>query len=348
MEEIKTTLIMATKLKLILIHMIFLNGLSSLPIAGIAQCTPVNCLDSLPAYGGICMKSYVEGRVNHNYFDFASFHITSSCLDAGMLDSTYKGKGARILKLHTFKVTGLPAGLTSTSDRTEYSAPANGCAGITGIPTEAGKFKVSLQMQINIRAWPFSSTCSGIVSLDLNNLSFGGSFNLLILPDAGFSGLDTAYCMQDPAVTLTPTGTPGGTFSGPGVSGDSFSPSLAGPGKHQIRYRVTAQQGAAVSPATADSVYTVKVRDCTGSAIREIADDQFTLYPNPASDRIILETYALKNGAFRIYSIHGMIMLQQKLIQSRTEIGIGNFAPGVYFVVVTDQNSTIVKRFVKE
>ena len=82
---------------------------------------------------------------------------------------------------------------------------------------------------------------------------------MLILPDAAFTGPDTVCCVQDPPVTLVPTGTPGGSFSGPGVAGNQFHPAVAGAGTHQIRYTVTAQQGAALGPATNSSVLTVKV-----------------------------------------------------------------------------------------
>lgn len=44
-------------------------------------------------------------------------------------------------------------------------------------------------------------------------------------------------CLTSPAVTLTPV-TPGGTFSGPGVSGNTFNPAVAGVGTHTIVYTI--------------------------------------------------------------------------------------------------------------
>jgi len=58
------------------------------------------------------------------------------------------------------------------------------------------------------------------------------------LPNASFNTLNSSYCTSEPAVTLI--GSPAnGTFSGPGVSGNSFSPALAGAGLHTISYTVT-------------------------------------------------------------------------------------------------------------
>ena len=49
------------------------------------------------------------------------------------------------------------------------------------------------------------------------------------LPDATFSGLSGPYCADAAAVTLSPT-TAGGSFTGPGVSGTTFTPANAGSG----------------------------------------------------------------------------------------------------------------------
>lgn len=58
------------------------------------------------------------------------------------------------------------------------------------------------------------------------------------LPVVSFSGLNAAYCIDGPIVTLT--GTPAlGTFSGPGIVGNSFNPAIAGAGTHTITYTFT-------------------------------------------------------------------------------------------------------------
>ena len=58
------------------------------------------------------------------------------------------------------------------------------------------------------------------------------------LPTVSFSGLLSSYCLIAPAVTLT--GSPaGGTFSGPGISGNTFTPGTAGAGTHNITYTYT-------------------------------------------------------------------------------------------------------------
>lgn len=60
--------------------------------------------------------------------------------------------------------------------------------------------------------------------------------------NADFSGLALEYCSGDDVVALTPV-VMGGTFSGMGISGNSFSPTNAGPGSHDIAYTVTNGDG---------------------------------------------------------------------------------------------------------
>lgn len=65
---------------------------------------------------------------------------------------------------------------------------------------------------------------------------FGGLFLTVNNTQAqcSFTGLNPTYCANDMPAVLVPSGS--GFFAGPGVSGNLFNPSLAGPGTHQINY----------------------------------------------------------------------------------------------------------------
>jgi hypothetical protein len=381
-------------------------------ICAFSQCTPVNCLNLLPPYGGVCNTSVQNGKVNLEYYDFVSFHITTACVDAGMFDSTYSGIGAKMLKLHSFKYSGLPAGLTMANNKTEYDAPSNGCAAISGTPSESGLFKVKLSAMVNVRTWLISTSCSGILTLDLKSQPFDGSFSLHIIPDAHFNGPDSVCCTNDPPVALIPTGTTGGIFSGPGVTGNIFNPSLAGPGTHQIKYEVMAQQGGAVGPAIGSSVMTVTVsaaktwfadsdgdgfgnplvnvrgcvkpagfvndsldcndsnlsinpgateipengidENCDGSdgkpsAIHVVSGGRYKIYPNPASDHLVVECPAMsKHAEIGIYAVMGQLIVKQTLLEPITEVIVKTLPSGVYLVILTDDTGSAVTRMVKK
>jgi plastocyanin len=229
--------------------------------AAFSQCTPVDCLASLPPIGGLCAADFLEGRVNEPYFDAISFHVTNACSPASVFDPAQTSASVRITQLGSFTFTNLPAGLSGATNQQNYNPPANGCGALSGTPTEAGIFNATVGILANVNAWPFSLTCSGIGPLPQNGQSITEERVLVILPDPSFSGADGPYCVTDAVLTLTPTGTPGGTFSGPGVSGSSFDPAIAGVGSHTITYEVSAQQGAAIAPATDSFSIVVEVND---------------------------------------------------------------------------------------
>lgn len=60
-------------------------------------------------------------------------------------------------------------------------------------------------------------------------------------PDATISPVDTLCANADP-VTLS-AHDPGGTWTGPGVTGNTFDPEIAGPGDHRIKYDITNAEG---------------------------------------------------------------------------------------------------------
>lgn len=223
------------------------------------QCTPVNCLSTLPPYGGICDTLLIDGVVNQTYSDFESFHITTACFDAGLIDPNNAGIGIKITSLHTFTFTNLPVGITGASNQPIYNSPANGCVSFSGIPTQIGLFKPTANFQANVIAYPFGGgSCTGFsVNQNNNNASYG--LWLKIKPDPSFNLPNNTYCLYDSPVTINITGTSGGTLSGPGVTGSTFDPSAAGIGTHVIKYVVSAQEGSAVAPASDSAFFTVQV-----------------------------------------------------------------------------------------
>ncbi|HPT10807.1 MAG TPA: hypothetical protein PL087_10390, partial [Bacteroidales bacterium] len=74
------------------------------------------------------------------------------------------------------------------------------------------------------------------------------------LPVVAFEGTYGPYNLTDPAVTLVATPA-GGTFSGNGVSGDQFTPAVAGGGWHVITYTYTDGNGCTNSTNISITVY---------------------------------------------------------------------------------------------
>jgi|GEM_PF-4508425 len=218
-----------------------------------AQCTPFDCSASLPAYGGICDTLLTEGKVNVPYSDQASFVLTEACFDAGLIDTTQAGLGIKITNADMFSYTAMPAGITLATNAPSYTPPIGGylvgCMGIQGTPTEVGRFEISVDFLADVDAYIFGGgDCTGF-AFPNNDNAVNYILDLVVKPDASFTGLNSFYCVNDPGGFLVPA-TSGGSFSGPGMFGSSFTPTNAGVGTHTISYVLSLQQGAAVGPAT--------------------------------------------------------------------------------------------------
>jgi hypothetical protein len=244
--------------KILLSLAIVFSALMGFENANSQSCTPVNCLASLPPYGGICDTVLATGRVGTAYSDFESFHITTACFDAGIISPANAGTNIRIVRVDNFTYDSLPTGLTASANQTLFSAPSNGCIRVSGTPTAAGIFAVTAKFLADINAYPFG--CSSF-AVPQNDNAASYALNLIILPNPNFTIPRTSFCTNEASVNLTlaANATTGGNFVGPGVTGATFNPTTAGVGTHVIKYIVTSQQGAAIAPATDSFSITVTV-----------------------------------------------------------------------------------------
>jgi len=119
------------------------------------------------------------------------------------------------IKNDSVLLTGNPSGGTFTGP---------GIVGNTFYPLLAGVGNHNI-----VYAYTDTNTCTG---------SQTQLVEVKALPVVNFSGLNPAYCINNPIANLA--GSPsGGAFTGTGVNGTTFSPSIAGTGTHVITYTYT-------------------------------------------------------------------------------------------------------------
>jgi hypothetical protein len=87
------------------------------------------------------------------------------------------------------------------------------------------------------------------------------------------------------------------------------------------------------------------------NGLGSIADNlSITIYPNPANEKIIIESTSLNNEKDKIisiFNIQGQMLLKQELSQDRSEVDISKFTKGIYILKIENNEGHVVKRFLK-
>ena len=149
----------------------------------------------------------------------------------------------------------------------------------------------------------------------------------------------SSACIYNPTFTLQ-GGTPaGGTYSGTGVSGQSFNPATAGLGTHAVTYSVT------VGGCTGTTSSNIVVSECAG--IEDIvANSGLAIYPNPSQGNVTF-TFSntdVKNVNLTIVSTEGKVVYQNNFQSKQATVDLSTLAHGTYFVrVIADGKSNTAK-----
>jgi hypothetical protein len=249
---------------------------------------------------------------------------------------------------NTYTVTGTDAnGCTNTASTTvtvntlptvgaNSSAPAV-CAGspVTLTGSGASTYTWTGGATDGVPFVPLTSLSYTVTGVDANGCSNTAAVTVAVnqLPNVTGTPASTTVCLADAPVALT--GNPAsGTWSGPGVTGSSFSPATAGLGAQAVTYTYTDANGCT---NTASATITVNV--CT-SVAEQVSLNGVSLFPNP------------NNGVFTIavnVNIGDLVIvvtdMQGRVVYSSSEnnvqngftkqISLENEAAGLYFVNIT-------------
>jgi hypothetical protein len=82
---------------------------------------------------------------------------------------------------------------------------------------------------------------------------------------------------------------------------------------------------------------TVMKYDSVFVGIKEQQKSKFSLYPNPATDKITIElSEAPKETTLSIVNLEGQELITSKITNPKTQINISNLPTGIYFVRITN------------
>ncbi|MBE6343655.1 MAG: T9SS type A sorting domain-containing protein, partial [Lentimicrobiaceae bacterium] len=77
-------------------------------------------------------------------------------------------------------------------------------------------------------------------------------------------------------------------------------------------------------------------------AITEIDEDSFTIYPNPASDFITIETLNALESDVVIYDLTGKIIIRKFLHSGDNKIDVRNINSGIYVISINGLKSKLI------
>jgi hypothetical protein len=87
-----------------------------------------------------------------------------------------------------------------------------------------------------------------------------------------------------------------------------------------------------------------------GESVRDYNNIQniFSIFPNPATTNLSITASAAKQSIISILNLQGQLLKQLSTNSETTNIDISNLARGMYFLQVSSEKGSAVKKFIKE
>lgn len=78
------------------------------------------------------------------------------------------------------------------------------------------------------------------------------------------------------------------------------------------------------------------------TSIEETAENnEITIFPNPFSDIINVNTGEYKGLQLIVYGLDGIALIEKKVAKSNTQLDFSSFSPGMYFIRLSDGQKEI-------
>jgi hypothetical protein len=274
-----------------------------------------------------------------------------------------------------YSVKVIDGACNATSTSTTVTVNPNPTATITpqgnttfcqgGFVNLAASGGTSYQWNTGSSAPSISATQSGVYTVNVFN-SFGcqatASQQVIVnpLPNVTLNALNQFTLKNASPIQLVASPV-GGTFSGDGVQGATFTPANVSLGKKTITYNYTSPQGcsgaASISTIIADTVGNVCSKTDTVSILKVkfklttgIKANQYTtmnVYPNPTSDVIIIDASdvaALNGYSYKLFDVQGKEVYTTLVTNTKTEIAMKTIGKaGLYILHVVDANNVPIE-----
>lgn len=277
---------------------------------------------------------------------------TTVCENASV---TLNGTGATSYSWSGGISDGVPFTVTSTATYTVTGTDANGCSNTDMVTIQmnaAPAVGYTASSLVVCAGDPVTLSGTGATSYSWSGgisdgVSFtpavSGSYIVTGTDGNGCTGMDTAsvtvnslpnvtvtlpfttICIDDGNATLSGGSPNGGTWSGTGVTGGAFDPSVAGNGPEVITYTYTDINGC-IGSAT----QTVTVDPCVGITEQQ-AGAGIMLYPNPNNGTFVIQNNRAENITLQIYDMPGQLV-KTLTLEAGMQEPVSLEASGMYVV----------------
>ncbi len=172
------------------------------------------------------------------------------------------------------------------------------------------------------------------------------SLSIKPLPNVSLAAFYPDTVCENSNSLALPSATPlGGSYTGNGLSGSFFDPSIAGLGIHHIIYTFVD-----TNSCTKSDTSTIDVQVCTPTQTLNSAIS-IDVYPNPCLGLFsIKKTNHLNHPLLiRVTDIHSKLLVQKTLDVHalKTGIDLRDYSAGVYFVHLLTEDKHLVKKILK-
>lgn len=136
----------------------------------------------------------------------------------------------------------------------------------------------------------------------------------------------------------------GGAYSGSGISSGNFNPATASIGWNITTYTIT--DGNNCTNTAHDSLY---VRNCMTTGIASFDNSKnSTVYPNPATDAVMITTNDISGFKVEVYNSLGTLLLIKEFNTPVAKLDIHTLHSGLYMLNVKTQHGMITQRVMKQ
>ncbi len=301
---------------------------NALPAVGYTASDTLVCENSPVTLAGTGATSYVwSGGVTdgipYNVSATTTFTVT------GTDGNGCSNSSSVLIQVNAAPVVGFTA-----------SAPAV-CAGdsVNLSGTGAVSYTWSGGITDGVYFYPTATASYIVTGTDINGCQAMDTATVTVnsLPNVTVTLPFSTICFDDANAALTGGSPNGGTWSGTGVTGGVFDPTVAGNGPEVITYTYTDVNGC-IGSAT----QTVTVDPCIGITDQQ-AGTGVTVYPNPNNGSFVIRNNRAENITIQIYDIHGKIVNARTLAAGVQE-PVSLEASGVYVLQFVTGDGQAVRR----